>query len=122
MPCIKSLLADYKAAGGVCAGSQNYGEYPVSDIPCIAGGGFILQGLCSAATESLLLERDCRTYVWNNKEEVFWTMYQGLVRSMCTTLTWYAFVPWEVSLFGDEMRSLEPPLLNSEISRLLPIT
>ena len=37
MPCIQSLIADYKTAGGVCSGSDD-GGYPVSDIPCVVTG------------------------------------------------------------------------------------
>ena len=54
MPCIKSLIADYKEAAGVCPGSVNDGGYPVSDTSCVGAPYFIQQGLCSEATESLL--------------------------------------------------------------------
>ena len=84
MPCIQSLLEDYKRAGGVCSGSSNSGGYPESATPCDREGA-PGDALCSAATESLLLEEDCINYVWNNKEEVQLTIWLGLIQSMCTT-------------------------------------
>ena len=117
MPCIKSLIADYKAAGGVCPYSSNRGEYPVSDFPCDQDGA-PGDALCSAATESLLLEEDCRDYVWNNKKEVWETIWVGLIWSMCTYDTELAFVPSS----GDKRRSVQPPHQHSDNSRLTPIT
>ena len=102
MPCIKSLIADYKAAGGVCAGSDNWGEYPESDIPCDESG-VPGDALCSAATESLLLEEDCRDYVFNNKEEVYQTIRWVLIYNMCTRDTFRAFVPSS----GDKRKSVQ---------------
>ena len=116
MPCIQSLISDYKIAGGVCPGSSNEGGYPESETPCV-GGTNIQQGLCSAATESLLLEEDCRNYVWNNKEEVWRTIRLGLIGSMCTRDTFNAFEPSS----GDNRRSLQHPLQHSDNSRLIPI-
>ena len=71
MPCINSLIADYKTAGGFCSGS---------DIPCDQSGA-PGDALCSNATESLLLKKDCRDYIFNNKFEVYLTIDQ-LIYSM----------------------------------------
>ena len=99
MPCIISLIADYKNASGVCSDSiNNRGGYPVSDTPCeyngidVYGNPFITKGLCSNATESLLLEEDCKDYVSNNKREILTTLWWGLISSMCTKDTWDAFI------------------------------
>ena len=114
--CIQSLLADYKRAGGVCPGSTNQGGYPVSDTPCDSDGDPD-DALCSAETERLLVEEDCIRYIWNNKEEVWRTIWFGLIDSMCTRATWLAFRP----IFDDESRSAQPSLQHNDNSRLIPI-
>ena len=76
-PCIKSLINDYKTAGGVCAGSYNFGGDPISPIPCVGSYSDITQGLCSEETERLLLEEECREYVWFNNEKFYGTRISG---------------------------------------------
>ena len=117
--CIKSLIEDYKTAGGVCSGTSNYGGYPVSDIPCVVSYGSITQGLCSSATVELLMEEDCRNYIFNNKQEVYYTIDGGLIYSMCTIDTWVAFLPSS----GDNKKiAPKPPLSHRDNNRLNPIT
>ena len=112
--CIQSLIADYKLARGVCPGSGNFGEYPESVTTCDRNGA-PGKALCSEATESLLLEKECKDYVWNTKQEVWQTIRWGLIDSMCTSSTYNLFYP----NFFDKKRSLHQ---HSNDSRLLPIT
>ena len=112
MPCIKSLIADYKRAGGVCAGSWNEGGYPESATPCD------VQGLCSPETESMLLEEECRDYVWNSKDEVLRTISSGLINTMCNSNIYNAFAPLSVN----NNISLNQSLQQSDNKRLIPIT
>ena len=90
MPCIKSLIADYKKAGGVCSGSNNYAGYPVAETPSCVGGSVIQQGLCSEDTESLLLDKGCINYVWNNKKQVQETIHFGLIHSMSSRVQYHS--------------------------------
>ena len=119
-PCIKSLINDYKTAGGVCAGSYNFGGDPISPIPCVGSYSDITQGLCSEETERLLLEEECRKYVWFNNEKFYGIVY-SLVRDMCTNETWYSFVPGERA---ETQEIFERQFLTDtpNHSRLLPVT
>ena len=59
----------------------------MSDTPCALSGTtpdgpIIQQGLCSTATESLLLEEDCINYVWNNQWGVWETIFLRLMKNM----------------------------------------
>ena len=120
IPCIQSLIEDYKKAGGVCPGSSYY-EYPDSDTQtCVFDGvdavsTIIQQGLCSEATESLLREEECITYVFNNKLEV-WRTIDNLVLSMCSRDTWDAFAPSSIN-----KRRILGPLRQRDNDRLTPI-
>ena len=92
----------------------------MSDTPCVFstpqfGLADIQQGLCSAATEELLLKEECISYVFNTKEELTMTIWD-LVWSMCTYDTFDAFD------FGSRRRrSAQPPLQHSDNSKLLPL-
>ena len=97
MPCIKSLIADYKSAGGVCP-SNGYlqCEYSITDTQTCDvfgydqwGSAIIQRGVCSEETERLLLEEECFNYLKNNKYQV-WLTIQRLVETMCTYDTWLA--------------------------------
>ena len=118
MPCIKSLIADYKKAGGVCSGSNNYAGYPVAETPSCVGGSVIQQGLCSEDTESLLLDKGCINYVWNNKQQVQETIHFGLIHSMCSRATFDAFRP-----ASDDRKLLQKHINsnNDNFTKLLPI-
>ena len=87
----------------MCPGSKNYAFYPESEsLKCVFDGSLIQEGLCSAATESLLLEEECINYVWNNKEDVFYTIRWGLILSMCRSDVYETFVP----RLGDSRREI----------------
>ena len=98
--CIQSLIADYKLARGVCPGSGNFGEYPESVTTCDRNGA-PGKALCSEATESLLLEKECKDYVWNTKQEVWQTIRWGLIDSMCThVIKRYLLVLVAINILG----------------------
>ena len=103
IPCIQSLLADYKTAGGICDGSWQSvfrpGELPISANECGMGGvdqnGHrypIYQGPCSSDTESKLQTQECINAVFSIKAGVFLTI-RRLVRSICKTSVWRSFKP-----------------------------
>ena len=90
--CLSSLLADYKAAGGICKGSfldVNYpGLYNTSQDDCLLlqVDGLqtaIISGLCSEKTRELLVDQEnCIRPLWSQKFSIFWTS-NSLVQSLC---------------------------------------
>ena len=121
MPCIQSLIADYKTAGGVCAGSINPGGYPESATPCV-GGTSIQKGLCSTATEELLLKEECKNYVQNNRREVWRTIGWALILNMCTRETFNGFYAFRSEGSINRSSIQDDPLNDTDSRRLLPIT
>ena len=101
--CLSSLLADYKAAGGVCKGSfleiKFPGLYPVSDKPCelYQDDDFyydyeVQTGLCSQQTEELLLNQENCIYPLNSQTFDIWQTTDFLIYSLCTADT---YINWE---------------------------
>ena len=113
MPCIKSLIADYKISGGICPSGSNPAGWPESYTECqlsdyIQQG----QGLCSAETEVLLIEEECKNYIVHNREDFQNTIFT-LMKTMCTDSTYSSYTKYGRSSLNSD---------NKRISRLVPIS
>ena len=102
--CLSSLLADYKAAGGVCQGSfldvTFPGLYPVSDKPCELheDDGYyydyeVRTGLCSQQTEELLLDQENCIHPLVSQTFDIWQTTDDLIYSLCSADIYNDFVP-----------------------------
>ena len=104
--CLSLLLADYKAAGGICRGSLldvNYpGLFPVSNQACevyeeSSGMWKVRSGLCSERTQELLSsdQQNCIQPLFSQKNSVLRTA-GWLVQSLCDDQTFNSFSPRDV--------------------------
>ena len=96
--CLSSLLADYEAAGGVCAGFFGLldfpGVYQESELQCeFDNYGYPVRGLCSERTLELLRDQEnCVIPIYSAKYSIWFTI-RIMILSMCDYQAYFDFVP-----------------------------
>ena len=125
--CLNALLDDFRQAGGICQDSwMDYkypGEWPVSSRQCtLDERGGVLEGLCSAKTEALLLDQEnCVLPLFSQKLDV-WVTIDNLILSMCKNETWVAFWPKNNKKRSSEDFETIPNLkISEENQKLTPV-